>query len=204
MIKKAKISHYKDILEEHATKPEKLWKCIKNLFPRKAEKDMLCTKFEVDGKLICDKLQIADGFCYFFQTVASNLKKSCISLKEFVWSCPCQKQLNSNSIFKFSHVSIPEVKKHLKQLKRKKSEGIDEIPNRILEDCAQELAPPITHIINLSLKSAQIPKELKTAKVTPVYKDGKSQNTQTIDQSLCYRPFLRSWSDVSIANSCTT
>ena len=110
---------------------------------------MICTKFEVDGKLISDKLQIANGFCYFFQTVASNLKKSCINLKEFVWSCPCQKQLNSNSIFKFSHVSIPKVKKHLKQLKRKKSEGIDEIPNRILKDCAQELTPPLAHIINL-------------------------------------------------------
>ena len=79
-------------------------------------------------------------------------------------------------------MSIPEVKKHLKQLKRKKSEGIDEIPNRILKDCAQELAPPIAHIINLSLKSAQIPKELKTAEVTPVYKDGeKSKYTN-------YRP----------------
>ena len=49
IIKKAKITHYKDILEEHATKPEKFWKCIKNLFPRKAEKEMICTKFEVDG-----------------------------------------------------------------------------------------------------------------------------------------------------------
>ena len=122
---------------------------------------MICTKFEVDGKLICDKLQIAKGFCYFFQTLASNLQKSCINLKEFVWSCPCQKQLNSNSIFKFSEVSIPEVKKHLKQLKRKKSEGIDEIPNRILTDYAQELVRQIAHIINLSLKSAQIPKEPK-------------------------------------------
>ena len=63
IIKNAKISRYKDILEEHATKPEKVWKCIKNLFPTKAEKDMICTKFEVDGKLICDKLQIANGFC---------------------------------------------------------------------------------------------------------------------------------------------
>ena len=81
-------------------------------------------------------------------------------------------------MFRFSHVSIPEVKKQLKQFKIKKSEGTDEIPNRILEDCAQELAPAIIHIINLSLKSAQIPEEFKTAKVTRDYKEGeKSKHT---------------------------
>ena len=71
------------------------------------------------------------------------------------------------------HVLVPEVKKHLKQLKRKKAEGIDEIPNCILRDCADELAPPIAHIINLSLKSAQIAEDLKTAKITPIFKDGE-------------------------------
>ena len=95
---------------------------------------------------------------------------------------PNEKLLNVNSIFKFSQVSVPEVKKHLKQLKRKKAEGIDEIPNCILRDCAHELAPPIAHIINLSLKSAQIPEDLKTAKITPIFKDGeKSKYTN-------YRP----------------
>ena len=70
-------------------------------------------------------------------------------------------------------MSVPEVKKHLKQLKRKKAEGIDEIPNCILRDCAHELAPPIAYIINLSLKSAQIAENLKTAKITPIFKDGE-------------------------------
>ena len=132
--------------------------------------------------MISNKLRIANGFCNFFQTVASKLKRSCIPFKEFVWSTPNEKLLNVNSIFKFSQVSVPEVKKHLKQLKRKKAEGIDEIPNCILRDCAHELAPPIAHIINLSLKSAQIPEDLKTAKITPIFKDGeKSKYTN-------YRP----------------
>ena len=79
-------------------------------------------------------------------------------------------------------MSVPEVKKHLKQLKRKKAEGIDEIPNCILRDCAHELAPPIAHNINFSLKSAQVAEDLKTAKITPIFKDGeKSKYTQ-------YRP----------------
>ena len=132
--------------------------------------------------LISGKLKIANGFCNFFQTVASKLKRSCMPFKEFVWSTPNGKLLNINSIFKFSHVSVPEVKNHLKQLKRKKAEGIDEIPNCILRDCAHELATPIAHIINLLLKSAQIPEDLKTAKIIPIFKDGeKSKYTN-------YRP----------------
>ena len=116
------------------------------------------------------------------QTVASKLKRSCIPFKEFVWSTPNEKLLNVNSIFEFSHVSVPEVKKHLKQLKRKKSEGIDEVPNCILRDCAHEIALPIAHIINLSLKSAQIAENFKIAKTTPTFKDGeKSKYTN-------YRP----------------
>ena len=123
--------------------------------------------------MISDKLQIANGFCNFFQTVASKFKRSCIPFKEFVWSTPNEKLLNVNSIFKFSHVAVLEVKKHLKQLKRKKAEGIDEIPNCILTDCAHELAPPIAHIINLLLKSVQIAEDLKTAKIAPIFKDGE-------------------------------
>ena len=81
----------------------------------------------------------------------------------------------------FTRVSTGS-EKHLKQLKRKKAEGIDEIPNCILRDCADELAPPIAYIINLSLKSAQIAEDLKTAKITPIFKDGeKSKYTN-------YRP----------------
>ena len=121
-------------------------------------------------------------FYNFFQTVVSKLKRSCIPFKEFVWSTPNEKLLNVNSIFKFSQVSVPEVKKHLNQLKRKKAEGTDEIPNCILRDCAHELVLLIAHIINLSLKSARISEDLKTSKKTPIFKDGeKSRYTN-------YRP----------------
>ena len=79
-------------------------------------------------------------------------------------------------------MSVPEVKKHLNQLKRKKAEGTDEIPNCILRNCAHELVLLIAHIINLSLKSARISEDLKTSKKTPIFRDGeKSKHTN-------YRP----------------
>lgn len=173
LIKTAKQKYHKDLLEDNVSKPELFWRYIKNLFPTKPKKVTACTKFELNCRIINDKLQIANGFCSFFQSVAVKLKKSSIKLKEFIWSKPNKRQLNNKAVFKFIHVSVPEVRKHLKDLKRKKSEGLDEIPNCILKDCAHELAPQIAHIINLSLTSSQIPSDLKTAKVSPIYKDGE-------------------------------
>ena len=77
---------------------------------------------------------------------------------------------------------LPEVKKQLKTLRRKKAVGTDEIPTCILKDCAHELAPAVAHLINLTLKTGLIPSELKAAEVIPIYKDSeKSQFTN-------YRP----------------
>ena len=70
-------------------------------------------------------------------------------------------------------MSVIEVRKHLKSLNRKKAEGLDDIPSCVLKDCAQELAPPLAHLINISLTTGIIPNELKIAKIVPIYKDGK-------------------------------
>ena len=83
IIKNAKINYHKDILEENATKPEQFWKSIKNLFPNKPKYETTCTKFELDGKMISDKLQIANGFYNFFQTVVQNSKDLVYPLKNF-------------------------------------------------------------------------------------------------------------------------
>ena len=79
-IKNAKINYHKNLLEENTTKPEQFWKCIKNLFPTKPKHETTCTKFELDGKMVSDKLQIGNSFYNFCQTVASKLKRSCIPL----------------------------------------------------------------------------------------------------------------------------
>ena len=81
IIKNAKINYHKNVLEENANKPEQFWKCIKFLFPTKPKNETTCTTFELDGKMISDKLRIANGFCNFFQTVASNSKDLVYPLK---------------------------------------------------------------------------------------------------------------------------
>ena len=61
----------------------------------------------------------------------------------------------------------------LKRLKSKKATGLDGMTARLLKDAAPVIAKPITYIINLTISTGEIPPELKEAKVTPIFKNGK-------------------------------
>lgn len=93
-------------------------------------------------------------------------------MKEFVWSVPRPSNSKTKTVFAFGYVSNLFVQKELKNLKRKKATGIDDLPNGMLKDCREEIAKPLTYIINLSLKTATVPKDWKTAQITPVHKSG--------------------------------
>ena len=96
-----------------------------------------------------------------------------IKLKNFTWTKPTKHQTNYAKRFNFQHVSVPVVKKYLKGLKRKKSDGIDQIPACLLKDCANELASPIVYLINTILKTSKIPNGFKAGKVTQFIKVAK-------------------------------
>ena len=66
-------------------------------------------------------------------------------------------------------------------MKRKKATGLDVLPLG-LKDIAKGISKPLTHVINLSLKSGVVPSKFKLSKVKPLFKSG---NTQNIDN---YRP----------------
>ena len=62
--------------------------------------------------------------------------------------------------------------KELSTLNINKAVGLDDIGTRFLKDGARQLSPIITHIVNLSIRSATVPQGLKLAKVIPLYKKG--------------------------------
>ena len=60
----------------------------------------------------------------------------------------------------------------LKSLKASKSAGTDNIPSTLIKDGAEEIAAPLTFLINLSLQLGTFSTTEKTAKVTPIFKSG--------------------------------
>ena len=89
---------------------------------------------------------------------------------------------NEGLKFKFKRVSGIEIYVELKNLKRKKAQGLDDFPPGLLKDAASLIAKPLAYVINMSLDEGLIPREWKTAKVTPLYKSGPNTEIEN------YRP----------------
>ena len=76
----------------------------------------------------------------------------------------------TNSILSLKLVTTDKVLKLLTELNSQKATGLDGLPAKFLKDGASTIAKPLTHIINMSITSGQFPKELKCAKIVPIYK----------------------------------
>ncbi|PFX23819.1 RNA-directed DNA polymerase from mobile element jockey [Stylophora pistillata] len=67
-------------------------------------------------------------------------------------------------------VSVEEVRDYLTGLDTSKACGPDGIPARLLKQCSQQIAPSLCAIFNVSLSSSRIPRECKSADITPIHK----------------------------------
>ena len=67
-------------------------------------------------------------------------------------------------------------------MKANKAIGLDKISARLLRDAAGIIAPPLTYIVNSSLKLGKFPSHWKCARVTALFKQGDRTNTDN------YRP----------------
>ena len=63
-----------------------------------------------------------------------------------------------------------------------KASGIDDIPPRILQLCADALYRPLHHLFNMSLRYGLIPTGWKVHKIVPVFKAGDPSSVKN------YRP----------------
>ena len=71
-------------------------------------------------------------------------------------------------------VSEEGVRKLLQKSNPRKDSGPDMIPARLLEECAEDLAPMLAIIIfNKSLQTGTVPEDWKTANVSAVFKKGQ-------------------------------
>ena len=69
-------------------------------------------------------------------------------------------------------VNTKRVLKLLKDIKPHKATGPDNIPGRLLKEAAEELAPGLAHLFQISIDNGTFPLDWKSALVTPVFKKG--------------------------------
>jgi hypothetical protein len=159
-------NHYAEKIELAKHDSKKTWQILNEVMG----KDKLKTGIDylkIGCECINDTKAIADHFNKYFANIGKLTRDSIpaanISYHEFI---PIAQQ---NSMF-LDPVVIDDIKKIIGHLKNKLSSGPDDIPTSILKNICNEIALPLTHIINLSLMHGIFPDQLKTAKVIPIFK----------------------------------
>ena len=72
--------------------------------------------------------------------------------------------------FKIKEVSENVVLKILQNINSSKATGLEQLSHKFIKDGADIIMSALTHILNLSLVTGKIPDDLKSARVTPIYK----------------------------------
>ena len=78
----------------------------------------------------------------------------------------------TNAKFKLREMEEEDVMKIMKAQQPKLSCGIDTINNKIVKECCVELTTPMTKIINISIRTGNVPQIYKEARIIPLYKKG--------------------------------
>lgn len=150
LIRKAKANYHRNLIDENITNPRKFWACIKAVFPSKSR--------PVQGATNKDELNsTVKSFSEYFSNVVKLLKSTSSPLTNFIWRYIDTLPKRTNKKFTFSYVSRVFGLKELRALSRQKATGIDELPPGMLKDCADVIAGPLTHIVNLSIQTSTVP-----------------------------------------------
>ena len=176
-----KIQSYKknyvlDQLEESQNNAKELWKNLKQLgMPTKTKASRSCIGLRMyDNKIVFDNKTVANKFNKFFCNIAAKLAEKLEKRPFHETKIPdfYKEKGVSPCDFKLKAISVDKVQKLLSSLNVTKSVGSDGISARFLKDAADVIAAPLKHIVNLSLKTGQVPSDFKKARVVPLYKKG--------------------------------
>ena len=122
-------------------------------------------KVVYDCREIVDKQEIADICNLHFVSVGKRLAEG-----------PSNTNIDTishiatpNEKLRFSKISTEQVKQVIWKLVNNKATGVHNIPNRVLKDSVDVIAPFLTEICNCSLLSKMFPDDLKSGKVAPVF-----------------------------------
>ncbi len=152
-MKKSQKEYYTGLILENMSRPDKLWKAIKQVMPSASKTEHTTTLSDEDGTYK-KPTEVADCFNHFFSTIGSKLAASFSEQP-----LPQNPYGEHQHQFKFTHISYENTLKMLSSLDTKKASGLDYAHARLLRDAAPAVAGPLSTIMNSSLDSGQLPQD---------------------------------------------
>lgn len=169
ILKEAKKKYHHDQLVASQGNPKSHWKSINNILGKSRNSHTR----EIELKPICS--DIPDKFNeHFLSAGEQDIDIVDNAFLNYLHNPP-------NYSMYLSPATISEVENCIKAFKTSSS-GYDDISPVVLKHAASYIAIPLTHIVNLTLKTGIFPDALKKAKIVPLLKSGNRSDIKN------YRP----------------
>ena len=166
-IHKAEKTYYRNLLEEHKGNVKKFWQITKFIL-NKNKRAPLQTKFKYRDNIISDGSVIVEQFNSYFVNIgpstAAKIPSSNTSATSYL------KGHYENSFY-CNPVTAEELQRLFGNLKESAC-GWDNFDSKVIKHSSYQFLEPFMHICNLSLEKGVFPRQLKIAKVIPLYKSG--------------------------------
>jgi hypothetical protein len=167
ILRKAEKEYYTKLLLDDKNSIGQIWKVYSQVLgTAKQKKSLKLSKLVVNNESITGDSNIANAFNGYFANIGTEL-----SLK-YPHNDNYKRYLthnNLNNMF-LSPVTIQEVINEINRLLPHKAPGYDDVAPRVLKKTCDNVVEPLTHIYNLSFRTATVPSDLKVSKVIPIYK----------------------------------
>ena len=165
-IEKLKASYFQCKLDDSMGNPKKLWEYLKNLGYSDKSKSKGKILLDINGQLCYDALSVCNYINGFFTNVASTLVSKLLSpLNKYSTDSVTFKQFYLDkgvtpNEFDLEQVSNDFMLKTLSNPNAHKGAGLDGLAPRFLKDGDPQIAPVVTHIVNLSIVTKTVPDDL--------------------------------------------
>ena len=164
-IKEAKRLYYHRTFLLYQNNVRKTWSVIKETLQRK-KKHKMPKEFVWNNHAITDMNEIANEFNRYFISIGHSLSEKILSVhssEEYLGQ-------KANTVFKFTVVNEECIDKIIKKLKSKSSTGYYNISNKLIKHARTILVKPLTLLANQIIHTGKFPRQLKIARVKPLYK----------------------------------
>ena len=156
------------------------WSTINRLI-NKRSKTTNISSLVVDEECLTKSCEIADSMNEYFCTIGDKLSCKIPNVKNPLLNGDYS--INENHArFQFQMIRPEELGKIMNKFKTSHSFGIDGVSSFFLKIGMPVLAPSLCSIFNTSISQGRFPENWKIARVSPIYKDGSTEDRSN------YRP----------------
>jgi hypothetical protein len=173
LLRVAKRNYYCEQIEINKGDMKKTWLTLRNALNQNVCKTELPEYFIHKNRKITNGKQIAQNFNKFFSDIGRDISSKVPPSESHYTN---YLGVPHNHTMFLDPVTPSNIINIASKLKPKMSKGHDGISSKLMRESIYYVAIPLAHIINQSLTTGTVPRNMKIAKVIPIYKSGDKYN----------------------------